>query len=55
MRTSSFLLSTDLRIVGEWRNGGIARKTIARGIVMTIREDSLEGMHARRWRFNHVR
>ncbi len=41
--------------MGEWHNGGIARKTIARGMVMTIGEDNLEGMHARKRCFNQAR
>lgn len=38
--------------MGQWRNGGIARKTIARGTDVTIREVSLEGLHVREQRFN---
>ncbi len=37
--------------MGESSNSGIARKTIVPGIIMTIQEDSLEGMHARMRRF----
>jgi hypothetical protein len=55
MRNELILLSTDLYLMGQWHNDGIARKTIAHGIVVTIGEDSLEGMHARRRRFNHAR
>lgn len=40
--------------MGEWRNGGNGRKTIALGIDVTIREDSLEGMHARQGKSNQV-
>lgn len=54
-KTIRFLLSTDLHLMGTWRNDGIVRNTIASGIVMTICEDSVEGMHVRRRRFNHVR
>jgi hypothetical protein len=51
MRIDWILLSTDFYLMGQWRNGGILRKTIVRGIVMTIRQDSLEGMNGRRRRF----
>jgi len=47
-------MSTELYIMGQWRNGDIARKTIAGGIVVTNREDSLEGIHVRKRRFNHA-
>ena len=54
MQKDYILRSTDSRIMGEWRNGGIERKTIALGIVTTIRDDNLEGMHPRRRRSNRA-
>ncbi len=41
--------------MGQWRNGGIARKTIARGIDVTILDRNLEAKHVREQRSNDTR
>lgn len=53
-KMSLFLTSTELSIMGQSHNRGIARKTIAHEVVITIHENSLEGMHSRRWQFNYA-
>jgi len=48
MRNDWSLLSTDLYIIGEWRNGGIARKSIAHGIGVTILVNRLQNVRTRK-------
>ncbi len=40
--------------MGQWRNGGIARKTITRGIDVTIWDGNLEAKHVREQQSNDV-